>query len=339
MPTPIMNDSESHLNLSSYRRCTDRIDSAWPTFAARRVERLRQGLFDAPVEKVAENILEDLFTQVLDWNLADVNLQVGRADIVLSELGIKRLVLEVKRPESLRWHRAAVRAALDQAMGYASSQKVGAVAISDGHMLYAADVSHGGLRDRVFATLATQTPPLDLWWLSVHGIYRECPIPAVTVATAAPPLRRSGHRSETGEELLHHKYQLPARCFAFVGAADNQATWKLPYLLDDGTPDLKRLPKAIQSILSNFRGVKVSLPRDAAGDVLVRLGRAASAARKMPCQFAGTADAYAGAHQALDQLGRLADVGCCSAVETGRTDFSSGDDRARAPAGDTRGHP
>jgi hypothetical protein len=74
---------------------------------------LRQGLFDSPVEKVAENILEDLFTMVLDWSLDDVNLQVGRADVILSELGIKRLVLEVKRPGTLFWHRRAVEDALD----------------------------------------------------------------------------------------------------------------------------------------------------------------------------------------------------------------------------------
>ncbi len=133
--------------LASYRRCAARITARWATFRAQRSERLRHGLFGAPVEKVAENILEDLFTSVLDWNLADVNLQVGRADIVLSELGIKRLVLEGKRPGSLAWHRPAVAAALEQALGYAASQKVGAVAVSDGAMLYAADVAHGGLRD------------------------------------------------------------------------------------------------------------------------------------------------------------------------------------------------
>jgi len=127
------------------------------------------------VEKVAENILEDLFTRVLDWILADVNLQVGRADIVLSELGIKRLVLEVKRPGALAWHRPAVGAALEQALGYAASQKVGAVAVSDGRMLYAADVAHGGLRDRLYVNLDVSEPPLQLWWLSVHGIYRPCP--------------------------------------------------------------------------------------------------------------------------------------------------------------------
>ena len=82
----------------------ERVTVTWPAFAARQRERLRQGLFGAPVEKVAENILEDLFTKVLDWDLADVDLQVGRADIVLSELGVKRLVLEVKRPGSLAWH-------------------------------------------------------------------------------------------------------------------------------------------------------------------------------------------------------------------------------------------
>lgn len=312
---PAMSDpSDSYLSLSSYRRCTDRIHAAWPSFVSRRAERLGQGLFDAPVEKVAENILEDLFTQVLDWNLADVNLQVGRADIVLSELGIKRLVLEVKRPGSLSWHRVAVNAALDQALGYASAQKVGAVAVSDGQMLYAADVTHGGLRDRIFVTLAAQEPPSDLWWVSVHGIYREYPKPIVTVPTAPESAQTESDEPDPEGETLHHKYQLPARCFAYVGAADNQATWKLPYLQVDGTPDLKRLPKAIQSILSNFRGVKVSIPRDAIADVLVRLGKAASSARKMPCQFGTTADAYVNAHQALDQLGRLADVGCCGPV-------------------------
>lgn len=140
-------------HLSSYRRCVERIVAAWPRFSAQRSERLQQGLFGAPLEKVAEYICEDLFTQVLDWSLVDVNLQVGRADIVLSELGNKRLVLEVKRPESLRWHGRVVEAALDQARGYAAARKAGEVAVSDGQMLFAADVADGGLRDQLFVTL------------------------------------------------------------------------------------------------------------------------------------------------------------------------------------------
>jgi hypothetical protein len=161
-----ISDSDSFSHLASYRRCVERISGSWQGFVTRRSERLRQGLFGAPVEKVAENILEDLFTKVLDWNLEDVNLQVGRADIVLSELGIKRLVLEVKRPGSLAWHRRAVSSVLDQAQRYSASQKVGAVAVSDGQMLYAADVEHGGLRDRLFVHLDAADPPLELWWLS-----------------------------------------------------------------------------------------------------------------------------------------------------------------------------
>lgn len=305
---------EAVQGLASYRRCTDRIGTAWPAFAARRTQRLRQGLFGAPVEKVAENILEDLFTEVLDWDLGDVNLQIGRADIVLSALGIKRLVLEVKRPGALAWHRSSVAAALDQAMRYAAAQKVGAVAVSDGQMLYAADVTASGIRDRLFVSLDGAQPPIDLWWLSVHGIYRACPQLATSLpAQPAPAGAEEGGLAGIGE-LLHHKYGLPARCFAFVGAADNQATWKLPYLLVDGSPDARRLPKAIQSILSNFRGVRVNIPRESIADVLVRLGRAASTSRRMPCQCVPTADAYVEAHQALDQLGRLADVGCCPAA-------------------------
>lgn len=302
---------DTYQHLSSYRRCVDRIGASWPRFATQRAERLRQGLFGAPVEKVAENICEDLFTQVLDWNLADVNLQVGRADIILSELGIKRLVLEVKRPGSLAWHRPAVDAALSQARAYAADQKVGAVAVSDGQMLYAADVSTGGLRDRVFVALDEREPQFELWWLSVHGIYRQAPVPTMTLPLTLVKDDGSWQAGETLSELLHRKYGLPCRCFAFVGAADNQSTWKLPYVLADGTPDMKRLPKALQSILSNFRGVKVSIPREAIPDVLVRLGQAASLAKKMPCQCTPAADVYVEAHQALDQLGRLSDVGCC----------------------------
>ncbi len=299
-----------HTQLASYRRCVERIEGAWPGFAHRRQERLRQGLFDAPVEKIAENILEDLLTGVLDWELADVNLQVGRADIVLSELGIKRLVLEVKRPGALAWHRSAVDKALDQAQRYAAAQKVGAVAVSDGRMLYAADVANGGLRDRLFVSLDAGDPPLELWWLSVHGIYRPCPNPSTPLPAAADgPVE--GAATDVGGELLHAKYHLPARCFAYVGRADAPSTWKLPYRTADGAPDLKRLPKAIQAILSNYRGTKVSIPREAVPDVLVRLCRTAASLGKLPCQDAATAPAYAEAHQALDQLGRLASVGCC----------------------------
>jgi hypothetical protein len=301
---------QAHTRLASYRRCVERIEASWPTFATRRRQRLRQGLFDSPVEKVAENIIEDLFTTVLDWSLADVNLQVGRADVVLSELGIKRLVLEVKRPGSLVWHRQAVEAALDQARRYADAQKVGAVAVSDGHMLYAADVVAGGLRDRVLVALDLDAAPAELWWVSVHGIYRSCPVTTTDLTRVLNVVPVSASEAPA-EGLVHPKYHLPLRCFAHVGAADNVHTWKLPYLLETGAPDTKRLPKAIQSILSNYRGAKVDIPREAVGDVLVRLAIAAATLRKLPCQCAEPSPAYAEAHQALEQLQRLADVGCC----------------------------
>lgn len=297
------------IKLASYRQCVQRIEAAWPAFEARRRERLRQGLFDAPVEKVAENILEDLFTQVLDWDLADVNLQVARADIVLSQLGIKRMVVEVKRPGSLAWHGRAVRAALDQAVRYAAEQKVGAVAVSDGQMLYGADVVAGGLRDRVFLDLGAIEPPLALWWISVHGIYRPCPLPE------RPLLPEAGVESQSiepgADAQLHPKYHLPAECFAYVESAARPTTWKLPYLLADGTPDARRLPKAIAAILSNYRGAKVQIPRDAVPEVLVRLARAAASLQRMPCQTQPSAEVYVEAHHALDQLGRLQEVGCC----------------------------
>lgn len=305
-------DDYSHL--AAYRRCIERLTKTWPAFLSRRSERLRQGLFGAPAEKVAENILEDLFTGVLDWPLSDVNLQIGHADMILSNNGIKRLVIEVKRPGSLVWNRNAVEKALQQAIGYATDQRIGRVGVSDGQMLYAAELIPGGIRDRVFVALDSDEPPVELWWLSVHGIYRPCPAPAIPIALTADPIVTGiqGDASYSDDDdLLHSTYKRPARCFAYVPVPGKPNTWKLPYLLTDGTPDLKRLPKAIQSILSNYRGVNVTIPRDAVPDVLVRLARTAARLGKMPCQSVSAAEAYIQAHEALDQLGRLGEAGCC----------------------------
>ncbi len=106
-------------HLVSHRHCTERIQAAWPEFLTKRQQRLeQQRRLGEASEKVAENILEDLFTTVLDWPLSDFNNQVEHADIVLTDHGIKRLVIEVKRPGSLAWNRRAVESALDQAMRY-----------------------------------------------------------------------------------------------------------------------------------------------------------------------------------------------------------------------------
>ena len=303
---------QAYRQLASYRRCAGRIETAWPMFAARRRQRLGQGLFDAPVEKVAENIVEDLLTTVLDWSLDDVNLQIGRADIVLSDNGYKRLVLEVKRPGTLIWHRRAIQAALDQALRYASAQNVSAVAVSDGTMLYAADIiAGGGMSDRALAALDTNTPPRGLWWVSVHGIYRPCPTVTGDLAWSAANAAIPDHAAGM-EGLRDHKYHLPSRCFGYVGDPANAETWKLPYLLETGSPDTKRLPKAIQSLTAITAAPGQNHSAEAVPDVLVRLAIAAATLRKLPCQCAAPSPAYVQAHQALEQFGRLADVGCCS---------------------------
>ena len=310
-----LTQDEDYLALASYRKCAERIRANWQAFVALRSERLGQALFDAPVEKIAENILEDLFTVVLDWQLSDVNLQIGRADIILSDLGIKRLVLEAKRPGTLAWNRPSVTTALEQAWRYAAEQKVGTVAVSDGSMLYAADVHDGGLRDRLLVGLASLEPQVDLWWLSTQGIYRARPQPVDAAISALDVNGAPGAlEAATQPSLLHPKYQLPAPCFAYIGDANRPTTWKLPFRQSDGSVDLKRLPKAIQAILSNYRGARVTIPRESAGDVLVRLARAAASLGKMPCQAHPAADAYVEAHHALEQLDRLSEVGCCTSA-------------------------
>jgi len=69
---PAEGESEHLENLASHRRCAEHIQAAWPGFAAKRDQRLeQQRRLGEASEKVAENILEDPFTAVLDWPQPD----------------------------------------------------------------------------------------------------------------------------------------------------------------------------------------------------------------------------------------------------------------------------
>lgn len=299
--------AESFRDLASYRHCTERIHENWPRFLEQRKERLvQQERHGTAPEKVAENIIDDLFTVVLDWTLCDLNNQVHYADLLLTRLGVKYLIIEAKRPGALAWNRRAVEAALEQAWRYADEQKVKCIGVSDGLMLYAADLHGGGIKDRVFASLMDPDPPGDLWWLSVHGIYRPMPDDhAAAVRTLPEAAEEPAVASGPGDgALLHPKYKIPAHCFGYVGDANDPGTWKLPYRLADGSVDLKRLPKAIQCIITNYRGAKVSgIPEKDVPDVLVRLAQAASSVGKMPHQGQTPSPAYCQLAEVLEQLG------------------------------------
>jgi len=294
-------------NLAAYKRFEAHLTANWSAFHTQRGERLKQhGRFGGAAEHVAEDIVEDLFTIALDWHLGDINNQVDFADIVVTRLGIKHCVIETKRPGSLAWHKSAVHSALEQARRYADEQKVRCIAVSDGVTFYAANVEEGGLHDRVLVSLESKIPPLDLWWLSEHGIYRQRTgpdgKPLELLKRAPPDQNHKTDESPSHESLLHPKYHLPSRCFAYVGNANRPATWKLPYLLEDGSIDTKRLPKAIQVILSNYRGASLSsVPEEAIPDVLCRLADAAEQLGKMPRQ-GPTAEVYEMLGRALEQV-------------------------------------
>jgi len=100
-----------------------------------------------------------------------------------------------------------------------------------------------------------------------------------------------------------------ATCFACVGDPREPRLWALPYRLEDGAIDAKRLPKAIQAIISNYRGARVSrVPEKEVAEVLVRLGHAAARAGKMPWQVEAAAPVYCQLEAILDQLSRLDEV-------------------------------
>jgi len=291
--------------LASQRRCAERIVEAWPGFQRARGDRLDQHVIGGRVtERVTENILERLFVDVLNWPTSAVKYQIDNADMLLTSLGIKYAVIEAKRPGAFDHNSRAVAEALDQGWGYAQRQQVRCVVVSDGTLLDARDVTGGGLLPRLRVHLSTPEPPESLWWLSMHGIYRP-----------APPLAQPWPVDEIGEKtphdecaLVHPRYRLPSRCFAYVGHADRPATWKLPYLHEDGSVDLARLPKAIGAVLRGYRGARVSLPEEAVPEVLVRLALAASRVGHMPYQTVDTAGCYVALEDALSQLDRLNEI-------------------------------
>ena len=280
--------------LARQRRCVEHLRAAWPGFLARRQSHLRShGIGQTPAEKVAENILCDLFTNVLDWATDQIRLQEKHVDLLLTRLGVKYLIVETKRPGSLDGP-AGIDRALYQARRYAGELNVGKIAVSDGCVLEAHDLTGSALRPRLRAHLSDSTPPESLWWLSTRGIYRT---PAAGTVGKPQDLPGNG-------ELLHPKYQLPARCFAFVGHPERPATWKLPYLRMDGSIDDRRLPKAIQAVLRDYRGEQVRLPEDQVPEVLVRLARAADRQGRMPHQDPTPAPIYQALEESLIQLGR-----------------------------------
>jgi hypothetical protein len=280
--------------LASYQHCIQRIQSRWSAFLEKRLQRLKQQeRHGVAPEKVAENIIEDLFTEVLDWEIGDLNNQLDYADMVLTKSGIKYLLIETKRPGALIWHQRGVEKALEQATRYAAEQKVKCIAISDGVMLYAANYHHGGLEDRIFISLSDATAPCDLWWLSVHGIYRPCSTDLSSHSRLLPQEQTAETAlCEVGEALLRLCWQ--------SGTTGNL---EAPLRLAGGNIDEKRLPKAIQAILSNYRGAKISsIPEQDIPAVLMRLAEGVESIGKMPHQKADTADVYRQLAEVLEQL-------------------------------------
>jgi hypothetical protein len=293
--------------LASFHTWTCRAEKAWTPFTGRRLEHLAEGhRYGGAPEKVAEDIVADLLTDVLGWAVSDLNHQVAYCDILVTQLGVRRLVIETKRPGALGGQRA-VDGAFLQAQGYAETLHVDTVGVSDGARLLAADLIPGGRRLRVEADLSLIEPDPNLWWLSPDGIYRPA-VPLPHPAAWAPPSvdEVSGPAAVSGQ--LHPKYHLPVMCFAYVGAVSEPHTWRLPYLHADGGIDHSRLPKAIQAVLSNYRGARVtSLPEDAVPFVLRRLAGAARRAGKMPPECPDPAPVYVQLSHVLLQIGTASD--------------------------------
>lgn len=300
---------ENFHSLSSYKKLIEKLHQTWESFLESRSKLLDPLKYQPVPEKVSEGIIRNLLTQVLDWEEPDLQWQMHYADLVLTRNRNKYLVAELKRPSYLKRSLSSNQEALNQVRGYADQQKVHSVAISDGSVFYAADIIGGGLSHRVFVDLSSRTPPETLWWISVHGIYRKAQF------VNEFPFDEEGSPSTVNDgpkvlsSLLHPKYKIPAGCFAYVGDANKTSTWKLPYRTEQLEIDSKRLPKAIQALLSNYRGSGVNgIPPSDVPEVLVRLAKAARRTGKITQDGTVSAEIYGQLFQFLRQQDRLVEV-------------------------------
>lgn len=300
--------------LSQYNKFVKHAEAAWPEFQERRNNRLIQaGRNDGASEKVAENILEDFFTIALDWNLSDINYQLHYADMVLTRSGINRIIIEAKRPDSLDFERASLDRAIEQARRYADEQRIKTIAVSDGVIFYAADIINGGLKPRARFKLDIPAFCLNSWWVSREGVDRDSKnlVSETFTQTGSVANREDSYTEDESAEpvLLHAKYNIPAICFAYAPDATNPNTWKLPCWEVYGKKvDEKRLPGAIRSVVSNYRGAHASIPEEAVPDVLVRLGKAAAMINKLPSQDPNPKKSFQQLRDVLYQIGRLGEV-------------------------------
>ena len=296
--------------LVTKQRCIERIVSNWSQFCDLRIQHLSQATrFGVAPEKIAEQIIGELFTVVLDWPITSLNYQVEHSDIIITSPGVKWIVIEAKRPGLLTSGGNQLNQAFDQVLRYASEQKVKCVTVSDGNILVAKDVQFGGLKDRIYVDLRSVGAPKALWWLSQHGIYRNCEEPS-SMDSIVTTDKTNDTLDSADIGLIHPKYKVPSNCFAYVGNYGDVKTWKLPYLKIDGTVDTKRLPLAISSIVKTYRGERVkSIPEPAIPEVLIRLAKAANQLGKLPNRLPDNPITnYELLYMAIYQQGKLNEV-------------------------------
>jgi hypothetical protein len=157
--------------------------------------------------------MEDLLTAMLDWPMTSLKYQGGRSDITLTQQEIRYLIVKTKRPGALLGQPSAVEKAVNQARRYPEEQKVRRIAVSDGTLVAAWDLGHSEdynkPRLRLPARLDTQKPALDLWWVSVQGIYRPMTDPVETIepceAEPRPDTDDRARRHWRPEHLANHR--------------------------------------------------------------------------------------------------------------------------------------
>ncbi len=292
---------------AKYKKFIERLNTNWSLFIQKRKALLsQQERFGKAPEKITENIIFHLFTEVLDWDIKDINYQIDYADIEITKLGVKRILIEAKRPGGISWNMKQIEKHIAQALRYAYKQKVSIIGISDGNKLYMLNVKGGLTEPRIFISLDEDLPHEDLYYISVNGVDKEKNINIDFKNSKKEVLGKYDSTDTNSDELLNKQYKLPARCFAYVGDPNNPYTWKLPYLSLDGSVNVARLPGAIGCVVTNFRGLQVkTIPEKEIPQVIIKLAKATKSVGKLNPDNPKMANCYKQLYNAVDQMGGL----------------------------------
>lgn len=264
--------SETNLELSIKKH----IQTEWSTFRERYKKIVSEYERGSRLhEKDIEIIFHSLAEGPLGYEIEQLSTQREYADYALVDRGLKLAIVEIKsfRAFASKQEQSQLESALIQAARYAHRHRTPHLMAFDGVILTLAELE--GVQDvikvHIQVNIEADEPPGNLFYFTHYGLFCH---PTEELLTLPYDADEDAELKKT-----HHGVKLHYSCFAHVGDIRDKGTWRAPYRNPDGSVDVKRLPHAVNYLLSpsGHRGKQASrqrIPEAATPLVALRLAKA-----------------------------------------------------------------